>query len=358
MHSGRLAVRLDTSLESLLEHSPRNGNSGVLATVVATAGSTYRKPGARMLILSDGRYFGLLSGGCLEADLAMHARRVQGGGAPQTVEYDMRGPDDLLFGIGAGCEGAMSILLEPAGTGTPAATALADAGRATRAGRSTALIVVHESADLAPGTYDAADLAARSPPDSPFLPALLSAAGRVVADTASCTVDTEIGGRRTRAFVQFLAPPPHLLICGAGPDAQPVAGAALALGWRVTVVDHRPAYALPERFPGAAVRRVDARSLRSGVAVEACHAVVVMSHHLPSDVAYLGELAEAGVPAYVGLLGPAGRRRRINEELGAASEKLQSRLRGPVGFDIGAVTPEGIALAIISEIHAWLAQGR
>jgi xanthine dehydrogenase accessory factor len=347
MHSGRLEVRLDTSLESLLENVPRNGSPGVLATVVATAGSTYRKPGARMLIMSDGSCFGLLSGGCLEADLAIHARQVLDSGMPRAVEYDMRGPDDILFGIGAGCEGAMRVLLEPAGPGSPAATALANAGHATRAGRSTSLILVHESTDLVLGTHDAAEA---------LSPALLDAAQRALADAESRTIDTETAGRRTRAFVQFLAPPPHILICGAGPDAQPVAAAALALGWRATVVDHRPAYALAERFPGAAVRRVDARSLRSGVAVAECHAVVVMSHHLPSDVAYLRELAEAGVPDYVGLLGPPARRRRIAEELGTASEKLHSRMRGPVGFDIGAVTPEGIALAIISEIHAWLAE--
>jgi xanthine dehydrogenase accessory factor len=348
MHSGRLEVRLDTSLESLLENLPRNGGPGVLATVVATAGSTYRKPGARMLIMPDGRYFGLLSGGCLEADLAIHARQVEDSGMPRAVEYDMRGPDDILFGIGAGCEGAMRVLLEPTGPGSPAATALANAGHATRAGRSTSLIMVHESGDLVLGTHDAAA--------QTLSPALLSAAQRALADAESRTIDTETAGRRTRAFVQFLAPPPHILICGAGPDAQPVAAAALSLGWRVTVVDHRPAYALAERFPGAAVRRLDARSLLSNVAVAECHAVVVMSHHLPSDVAYLRELAEAGVPDYVGLLGPPARRRRIAEELGAASEKLHSRLRGPVGFDIGAVTPEGIALAIISEMHAWLAE--
>jgi len=362
MHSGRLEVRLDTSLESLLENAPRNGSPSVLATVVATAGSTYRKPGARMLIMSDGSYFGLLSGGCLEADLAMHARQVLDSGRPRAVEYDMRGPDDILFGIGAGCEGAMRVLLEPAGPGSPAATALADAGRATRAGRPTSLIMVHESIDLVLGTHAAAapSLAAApsvaAAPSQTLSTALLCAAQQALADAESRSVDTEIAGRRTRAFVQFLAPPPHLLICGAGPDAQPVAAAALALGWRVTVVDHRPAYALAERFPGATVRRVDARSLRSSVAVTECHAVVVMSHHLPSDVAYLRELAEAGLPAYVGLLGPSARRRRIAEELGAASEKLRSRLRGPVGFEIGAVTPEGIALAIISEVHAWLAE--
>jgi xanthine dehydrogenase accessory factor len=347
MHNGRLEVRLDTSLESLLENVPRNGSPGVLATVVATAGSTYRKPGARMLIMSDGSCFGLLSGGCLEADLAIHARQVLDSGMPRAVEYDMRGPDDILFGIGAGCEGAMRVLLEPAGPGSPAATALANAGQATRAGRSTSLILVHESTDLVLGTHDAAEA---------LSPVLLDAAQRALADAESRTIDTETAGRRTRAFVQFLAPPPHILICGAGPDAQPVAAAALALGWRATVVDHRPAYALAERFPGAEVRHVDARSLRSSVALAECHAVVVMSHHLPSDVAYLRELAEAGVPDYVGLLGPSARRRRIAEELGTASEKLHSRMRGPVGFDIGAVTPEGIALAIISEIHAWLAE--
>jgi xanthine dehydrogenase accessory factor len=356
MHNGRLEVRLDTSLESLLENVPRNGSPGVLATVVATAGSTYRKPGARMLIMSDGSYFGLLSGGCLEADLAIHARQVLDSGMPRAVEYDMRGPDDILFGIGAGCEGAMRVLLEPAGPGSPAATALANAGQATRAGRSTSLIMVHESADLVLGTHDAAAPPLVTAPAGTLSPALLSAARRALIDAESRTIVTETEGRRTRAFVQFLAPPPHILICGAGPDAQPVAGAALALGWRVTVVDHRPAYALAERFPGAAVRRVDARSLRGSVAVAECHAVVVMSHHLPSDVAYLRELTEAGVPDYVGLLGPPARRRRIAEELGADSERLRSRLRGPVGFDIGAVTPEGIALAIISEIHAWLAE--
>jgi len=287
MHRGRRDVRLDTSLESLLECAPRHGAAGVLATVVATAGSTYRKPGARMLIMADGSYFGLLSGGCLEADLNIHARGVLEGGVARAVEYDMRGPDDILFGIGAGCEGAMRVLLEPAGPGSLAAAALANAGRSLREGRATSLVAVHDSADLALGTYHAA---------APLSPALVTAAERALSESVSCDIDEAGGGRRTRAFVQFLAPPPHVLICGAGPDAQPVVSTALALGWRATVVDHRPAYAVAERFPGADVRLAAARDLRSRVVIDECHAVVVMSHHLPSDVAYLRELAEAGVP--------------------------------------------------------------
>jgi len=107
----RVIVRLDTSLELLLERTPHDHSARVLATVVATAGSTYRKPGARMLIMADGTYFGLLSGGCLEADLKIHAQEVLQSGIARAVEYDMRGPDEFLFGVGAGCEGAMRVLL-------------------------------------------------------------------------------------------------------------------------------------------------------------------------------------------------------------------------------------------------------
>jgi xanthine dehydrogenase accessory factor len=346
MPIARLDVRLDTSLELLLERAPAARTSRVLATVVATAGSTYRKPGARMLIMADGSYLGLLSGGCLEADLKLHAQQVLESGVPRAVEYDMRGPDDILFGIGAGCEGAMRILLEPADPGSPAVAALRAAGRTTQTDRPASLIAVHESADLPLGTYAAGQ---------PLPSALIHAAAQSLAERASRAVDGQEGERRTRAFVQYLAPPPHVLVCGAGPDVQPVVGVARALGWRVSVVDHRPSYVVAADFPGAAVSLCDPRSLRTAVAVEHCHAAVVMSHHLPSDTEYLRELAQAGVPAYVGLLGPDARRRRLIQELGPAAEKLQRRLRGPVGIDIGAVTPEGIALAIISQIHAWLA---
>jgi xanthine dehydrogenase accessory factor len=341
-----LVVRLDTSLELLLERAPADDRARVLATVVTTAGSTYRKPGARMLIMADGSVLGLLSGGCLEADLTIHAQQVLASGVSRAIEYDMRGPDDLLYGIGAGCEGAMRILLEPVNRGSRAATALAAAASATRAGVSTSLITIHESADLKLGTYSA----------TPPLPPMLVAAGeQALANCASKAFEVETSGLRLRAFVHFLAPPPRLLICGAGPDAEPLVSAARVMGWQVIVVDHRAAYAVASRFPGAEVKLADAHSLRAAVDLRRCHAAVVMSHHLPSDASYLRELAEAGDPPYVGLLGPMARRSRIAKELGTTADQLRSRLRGPVGLDIGAVTPEGIALAIVSEIHAWLA---
>jgi xanthine/CO dehydrogenase XdhC/CoxF family maturation factor len=295
-----------------------------------------------MLIMADGEFIGLLSGGCLEADLKIHAQQVFASGAALAIEYDMRGPDDLVYGIGAGCEGAMRVLLEPADGDSLAAIALIGAGNTTGAGQPTSLVVVHESRDLKLGTYGAA---------APPCAALVKATQQALANRAS----REFVSERTRAFVQFLAPPPYLLVCGAGPDAEPVVSTACALGWRVSVVDHRPAYAVASRFPGAEVRRIDANTLRSAIDVASCHAAVVMSHHLDSDTCYLRELAEAGAPGYVGLLGPAARRIRLAKELGATADKLQGRIRGPVGLDIGAATPEGIALAIVAEIHAWLA---
>ncbi len=349
--AARPDVRLDTSLEMLLARLPPHAAPAVLATLVATAGSTYRKPGARMLIMADGAYHGLLSGGCLEADLKLHAAEVAASGRARAVEYDMRGPDDVLFGIGAGCEGAMRVLLEPLGARSPAMAALEQAGRATRAGLPACRVVVHESAADALGTGTAAML-----PQAPAATSELTAAAeRALLERRSLEVDHPIGGGRLRALVQYLSPTPHLLICGAGPDAQPVAAAALTLGWRVTVVDHRPAYAAAARFAGARVRLLEDRSLRALGALTAFHAAVVMSHHLPSDVGYLRELAAADAPGYVGLLGPAARRRRIAAELGEAAGPLRERLRGPVGLDLGAVTPEGIALAIVGQIHAWLA---
>ncbi len=339
-------VRLDTSLELLLARS-HSEQPCVLATIVATAGSTYRKAGARMLLYADGTHLGLLSGGCLEGDLAVHAQRVLTEGRAEAVEYDMRGPDDALYGIGAGCEGAMRVLLEPAHAGTPAAHALDAARAAARLGEPSVLVAVHDGSRHPLGTS-----AAASGPAAPFA----SACELALATRASVTVDERPGAGALRAFVQWLAPPPRILVCGAGDDAIPVVAGLTALGWTVLVTDHRPRYAQDARFPGALVHCQDADALGATIDLSRCHAALVMSHHLNSDAAYLAALARGGQPRFVGLLGPRARRERLLGEAGATlREALRGRLRGPVGLDIGAVTPEGIALSIVAELHSYLA---
>ena len=156
-------------------------------------------------------------------------------------------------------------------------------------------------------------------------------------------------------FATSVAPPPRILLLGGGPDARPVATLGAFLGWRVTVVDHRSTYLVPERFPPA-TELIESRAADVAVAVPLGEfaAAVVMSHHLDSDLAYLRALAANPVP-YVGLLGPAARREKLLADLGADADRLRARLRAPVGLDIGGRAPESIALSIVGEVHAVLA---
>jgi xanthine dehydrogenase accessory factor len=146
------------------------------------------------------------------------------------------------------------------------------------------------------------------------------------------------------------------LICGAGPDAEPLAAGFRALRFPVTVVDHRAAYANAANFPGAAVVLGSAATLADRLDLNRYFAAVIMSHHLKSDADYLRALAASSCE-YIGLLGPRLRRSRVLAEIGAGAGQIETRLRGPIGLDIGAVTPEGIALAILAEVHA-VAAGR
>lgn len=342
-------VRLDTSLEAVLARLRVLDAPCALATLVATSGSTYRKAGARMLIEPDGRITGLLSGGCFEQDLRERVQGVLDGAAPIVVEYDMRGADDPIFGIGAGCEGAMRIVIERAAAGSRAAAALEAASLASQAGRGSALIVGLQ------GEPDALGTRAWPAPDAWPLEAMLARIGsEVVSEQRSRALPADPQGSVREAWIQFVAPLPRVLICGAGPDAEPLVALFVMLGMAVTVVDHRPALALGARFPGARVLPAIPGSLAAAVALDEFTAAVVMGHHLVSDAGYLRSLAAASVP-YIGLLGPRPRRERLLAQLGDTARVLGARVRGPVGLDIGAMTPESIALAIVAEVHAFIA---
>ena len=333
-----------------------------MGVLVHTAGSTYRKAGALMLIAANGDYSGLLSGGCLEGDLREHALSVIETGEPRIVSYDLFGPEDLLWGLGIGCEGAMKILLLRAGPDRDWQP-LTHLARALASHTPTAIGIALESswpelplgAMVLPGDGSAVTL-----------PPSLSAAARAM--LAGSTVQTALTesartGRATvtegespqwKVFSLPLSLPPKLLILGAGPDAAPIVEFAARVNWKVTLIDHRPAYADPMHFP-LAERVILARPEEVGNAVELKYfaAAVVMSHHLPSDLSYLRNLAEAPIP-YVGLLGPAPRREKLLSDLGDGAERLRTRLHAPVGLALGGRSPESIALAIVAEIHAFV----
>ena len=341
-----------THLHSFFSACRERGEPLVLATVVRTAGSTYRKPGAQMLIGYDGAAAGLLSGGCLEGDLMAHAQRVLQRRTPELVSYDTRSADDLIWGIGLGCEGAMDILLTPLDLANQYQPfAHIDAMRQTRTRTAFALVV--QPSTLLPlgqsfalsadrrrlSSFDGEEL----PIDDSIAPTL-EANGTVhsltVADAVLLVIPIELSLQ--------------LLIAGAGPDVHPLAQMAALLGWQTTIVDHRPAYVVAERFPASArVVLSPANDVAATVDLNSYDAAVVMSHHMISDAAYLRALASSSI-RYIGLLGPAPRRARLLRELGADAKGLTNRLHGPVGLDIGANSPETIALAIASEIQATL----
>ncbi|MBP7616151.1 MAG: XdhC family protein, partial [Steroidobacteraceae bacterium] len=153
-------------------------------------------------------------------------------------------------------------------------------------------------------------------------------------------------------FIVRVSPPPHVLLLGGGPDSLPVAELVVFLGWRLTVVDHRPAYTASDRFPaGTRVIGCHADELAQHCNLARIDAAVVMSHHLDSDRAYLAALIPTAIP-YVGLLGPQPRRERLLADLGTVAEALRARLHAPIGLDIGAHTPSAIALSIVAEIQA------
>ena len=357
----------------LFERERAAGRPVALGILVRTAGSTYRKPGAMLLITSDGGYAGLISGGCLEGDLAERARAVIETGAAALVTYDLRNADDIVWGLGLGCEGAMHILLLRVGP-KEEWQPLAHLAAALAIHAPTAVGVITESHDA---SIPAGALVLPDGSRALALPRSLSPAARAailaprVLEALAAAADVGTSPSGTVGWIDGPAPaapaetpwrllllplalPPKLLLLGAGPDALPVVDFAARLHWRVTVVDHRPAYAVPSHFPMAErVLLGRPEAIESAVGLEQFAAAVIMSHHLPTDLAYLRVLSASAV-GYVGLLGPPARREKLLTELGTDAQRLRARLRAPVGFNIGGRTPESIALAIVAEIHAFV----
>jgi len=346
-HNSAVEAEL-TPLLPLYERERAAARAFALAVVVRTRGSTYRKPGALMAIAADGSYAGLLSGGCLENDLAEHARSVIETGRSHLVTYNTGGSDDALWGLGVGCEGAMTILLlrvGPADDWQP----VAHLEQCQVARRPTAVGVVVESSapDLPSGSVLLADDVRQFRRSAPEGYELLER----VKQTGSPDWLESAG---VSLFALPLALPPRVLLLGGGPDASPIVDLGGRLGWSVTVYDHRPSYAKAAHFP-AADRVVLGRpeALSGTLDLRGFEAAVVMAHHLPSDLEYLRALAASAI-GYVGLLGPPHRRDRLLADLGAPADALRERLRAPVGFDLGGRTPEAIALSIVAQIHAYL----
>jgi len=341
--------------------SEERGEPAVLATVVRVQGSGYRRPGARLLLMANGQTVGTISGGCIESDIARRGWWLTASGLPIIVSYDASMVDDGGDDPGSGCGGVISVLLEqltPQGDPHPLHVI-----EAVHRARRPGVVVTALDDHPAVGPLGAHCLV--------FPDGVVSSSARCRDATALRTVAEHAIASGLRegvctttaagvpAFVEVVPPPPSLVVFGTGADAQSLVVFAKALGWDVTVTGSHAVRARPERFPQAdRVVLTSPDDPVAGVPLDAQIAAVVMTHSLTLDRAVLHALR--GVPLrYLGLLGPRHRGDRMLAELfdgdvtGLA--RMRARLHSPIGLDIGAEGPGEIALAIVAEIRAVLA---
>ena len=343
-----------TGILSAFQSLKKPGAEFVLATIVETQGSTYRKAGARMLITQSGSYCGLLGGGCFESDLIEHANKVFTSRTPRELYYDMRSPEDLVWGLGLGCNGAVRIWLEHVSADNDyepmqiLETALATESPSVLI--TTLIIDMTGSAHhYLFGDSDKVPVE-HNPPDEFVEQATITLK---TGGAALATIRTGTGD--VTAFFNRLTPPVHLLIIGGGPDALPVTLQARLLGWHVSVVDYRENYSNQENFPSAhRVICATPEQLVDKVDLSKIDAVVLMTHKYEYDLRYLQHLTHSSL-RYIGLLGPTARRNELLRAAGAGIQKeLSGRVYGPVGLDIGGEMPEEITLALLAEIQMVL----
>jgi xanthine dehydrogenase accessory factor len=308
------------------------GEPGVLAVVVGTRGSTYRKPGALVLLDAHGVRAGALSGGCLEEDLEHHARAVLAAGTAAAVTFATGGEEDRVFGSGTGCGGSTRVRLLPL---PPSRAPLRDALLAADARGVPLRLALDEDGPHA-GGGSATPLGTcekyRFDPRGHPAP---------VAAEPACPL------------VLALACAPRVLLLGAGPETPALLRHGRGLGWHLELLERRRRWT---RFvaDGADAVHVEGDAAER-LANRRFDAALVMHHHLDLDARALSALAPCAVP-FVGLLGPAARRDALLREIGAAAAgALAPRLHAPVGLRLGGEGPEAIALSIVAELQQHLA---
>jgi len=311
------------TIHPILDAIQHENRSGVLATVIHVEGSAYRKEGTAMLFQDDGRQIGMISGGCLEQDLAAHAEEAWSTNRSYTVTYDMSSEDDLIWGLGAGCNGIIRVLLEPI-----------DARMRER--------LLQMKYHLKQGK---SVLAIRKLTPSLGTERIIFLTGTSVGQ------ERERNGRKPKLhleralYIQQYEPKPRLIVFGAGPDAKPLVQLASQAGHTVVLCDWREALCSKDQFPWADEIFIGApKEIVGNLKLGPRDAVVLMTHYFQHDQALIEDLLHREL-FYLGILGP---RRRTSRLLGGRD--IPGHVHAPIGLSIGAEGPEEIAISIMAEI--------
>ncbi|MFQ4142399.1 XdhC family protein [Chlorogloeopsis sp. ULAP02] len=342
--------------------SHQNAEPVFLATVVNVKGSSYRQPGARML-MTQSQIVGTISGGCLENDVFQYTRSSMADGQPIVVTYDNNADEDIVWGFGLGCNGVVQVLIERLYQNDPL-NPLAIINQCfcnQQQGMIATVFGVEGEANIKVGTRLILnpDHSVTTNIEESFLKvALIKDAQVNLQNQRSSVIKYQLSSGSVDVLLEVIQPATRLIIFGAGHDAVPVVQFAKALGWHVTIIDCRASEATKERFSMADEVFITHREiLHKQICVDEHTIVVVMTHNYLDDLEILKILLPSSIE-YLGVLGPKHRTEKLLQDLriqgiNYSTEHLQ-KLYAPVGIDIGADTPEAIALSIIAEMQAVL----
>ncbi|MGH2645582.1 MAG: XdhC family protein, partial [Chitinophagaceae bacterium] len=362
------------------ELAEKRGQKTALATVVHVEGSSYRAPGARMLIRDDGALTGAISGGCLEGDALRKALMAIMQDQPLLVTYNTTDEENAVIGINLGCNGVIRVLIEPINSKN-SLNPIALLKIVVQEKSPTVLITLFSVENHRDNRQGTRLLIKNDQVIAQNMPAMItddygkSPAGYVnkmcydvkkvfelqrslfinykITASKQNTETTTIPDDMT-AFIEYLMPEISLVIAGAGNDVLPLVQMAEWMGWRTTLIDGRPGYANSQRFAGCQIIVAAPENALLDKVMNNRSACLLMSHNYNYDKAMLRRLSEYYVP-YIGMLGPKKKRDRMLSELKedgiAFSSEQLSCIYSPIGLDIGAETPEEIACAIIAEIN-------
>ncbi|HAA29614.1 MAG TPA: xanthine dehydrogenase [Cyanobacteria bacterium UBA8553] len=337
--------------------------TAAIATLVKAQGSTYRRPGARMLMTPEGEMIGSLSGGCLEGDVFEQAQEVITSGQPIVVQYDTMSDEDIIWGLGLGCNGIVQILIERLEAESPLnhLSFLTECLRCRQAGILATVFHVEGQVKAQVGSrlmvYPDGTLKSDIE-DADLIAQIRDDAWNALDESRSKVKAYPLPTGKAEVFIEVIQPPVPLMIFGAGHDAVPLVRLAQELGWHVSVVDSRQSDGTRSRFLSAdEVVLARPEGISQSIRVNNRTMAVIMTHNYLHDLELLKILLPSPV-RYLGILGPKNRTGKLLQDLEeqgiTPTQQQLQRLYSPVGLNIGADTPEEIALSIVAEIQAVL----
>jgi xanthine dehydrogenase accessory factor len=350
-----VAMKEFTAISDAFNKIDFSRQKAALATVVKVRGSSYRSPGARMIITDDGRWTGSISGGCLEGDALRKARQVMLEKTTITVTYDTSEESNQNLGIGLGCNGIIDVLIEAIDPSQEHNT-IKEFQTLMQRNEPVAIATVFNSEHNGEKVFFSnTDLSISTISDPDLHAKIIEDVGPIFSNGKSFIKEYETRTSKHEVFFELIQPSINLILFGAGFDARPVCELAKALGWNVQVTDECVAHIAPVFFPGADKLSLCHRDfVDRDFIITPYTACVLMSHNYEYDRDVLKKVLRSP-SSYIGILGPRKRFDKMVTELSNQGIEFTAddhhRIHSPIGLDIGAETPDEIALSILSEIQ-------